>query len=478
MSGCGLAAERSALPSPPGQRQLVDLPLVRRARSPRDGAADDLDDLAHALDRAIEADAVPALDHLRPAHAEAEQEAAVRTSRPGSCAVMAISAGVRVPACMMPVPSRMREVRAAMKASGVTASWPHASRGPDAVARPAARPRRRRRSPAPSPRWPGGGEIATRIRRSGRGQRAGDLLELAGVVEVVQADEQQRLAPVERAEESDARSCRSSRGGGSAASTALEEGLAVALEQRPPGLERTRRVVVARPRRRAARRAAGRRAARTDAAAEVARRPPPRGPSPRWRSTPPAPGVVGSARAAPRRRPRGAAPSPPRPCRRSRPASAWRPAPRGSPRIRFCSSVMAVTVTSGRTSGRACRCRPRSCRCCPSNRRPCCAPSGTGRPSGPLRPKQPERLRRSRAAASTPGCSRRRRCRGSVCAASGERSRSHVEPLPRVSGATMNSLHEGAVLAEDLDAVVRRGRRRRRARRARGGRSARGCRSP
>ena len=42
-------------------------------------------------------------------------------------AVIAIRAGVRVPACMMPVPSRMREVRAAMKASGVTASWPQAS---------------------------------------------------------------------------------------------------------------------------------------------------------------------------------------------------------------------------------------------------------------------------------------------------------------------------------------------------------------
>ena len=42
-------------------------------------------------------------------------------------AVIAMSAGVRVPAWMMPVPSRMREVRAAMKASGVTASCPQAS---------------------------------------------------------------------------------------------------------------------------------------------------------------------------------------------------------------------------------------------------------------------------------------------------------------------------------------------------------------
>ncbi len=42
-------------------------------------------------------------------------------------AVMAISAGVRVPACMIPDPRRMREVRAAMKARGVAASSPHDS---------------------------------------------------------------------------------------------------------------------------------------------------------------------------------------------------------------------------------------------------------------------------------------------------------------------------------------------------------------
>jgi hypothetical protein len=40
---------------------------------------------------------------------------------------MASSAGVRVPACRIPVPRRMRVVRAAMKASGVTPSWPQAS---------------------------------------------------------------------------------------------------------------------------------------------------------------------------------------------------------------------------------------------------------------------------------------------------------------------------------------------------------------
>src|SRR5262245_63783191 len=42
-------------------------------------------------------------------------------------AVIATSAGVRVPACMIPVPRRIREVRAATNASGVAASGPHAS---------------------------------------------------------------------------------------------------------------------------------------------------------------------------------------------------------------------------------------------------------------------------------------------------------------------------------------------------------------
>ncbi len=42
-------------------------------------------------------------------------------------AVIATSAGVRVPACMIAVPRRTRDVRAATNASGVAASWPHAS---------------------------------------------------------------------------------------------------------------------------------------------------------------------------------------------------------------------------------------------------------------------------------------------------------------------------------------------------------------
>jgi len=42
-------------------------------------------------------------------------------------AVIATSAGVRVPACMIPEPRRMRDVRAAMNASGVAASRPQDS---------------------------------------------------------------------------------------------------------------------------------------------------------------------------------------------------------------------------------------------------------------------------------------------------------------------------------------------------------------
>ena len=42
-------------------------------------------------------------------------------------ACMAHIAGVRAGICMMPVPSRIREVCAAIHASGVIASAPHAS---------------------------------------------------------------------------------------------------------------------------------------------------------------------------------------------------------------------------------------------------------------------------------------------------------------------------------------------------------------
>src|SRR5262245_11183782 len=42
-------------------------------------------------------------------------------------AVIAVIDGARALICMIPVPSPMRDVRAARNASGVTASWPHAS---------------------------------------------------------------------------------------------------------------------------------------------------------------------------------------------------------------------------------------------------------------------------------------------------------------------------------------------------------------
>jgi hypothetical protein len=68
-------AEGLALPA--GQRQLVDLALVLEALSP-DGPAHDLHGLPHPLHRPVEANAVPALDHLRPAHPQAEHEASAR----------------------------------------------------------------------------------------------------------------------------------------------------------------------------------------------------------------------------------------------------------------------------------------------------------------------------------------------------------------------------------------------------------------
>src|SRR5204863_10158867 len=110
-------------------------------------------------------------------------------------------------------------------------------------ARPAARPRRRRRCPAPSLRWPG----AARSRRSsGRWRGAEgrrDLAELASVVEVVQAREQQRLAPVERAEEGvfdrDVQAP-----GGIGGAHAVEQGLPLATEDLEPRVSRAERRVL------------------------------------------------------------------------------------------------------------------------------------------------------------------------------------------------------------------------------------------
>src|SRR5439155_14448625 len=57
----GRGAERLALAA--RQRQLVDLPLERHALTVR-GLAHYLHDLAHARERPIEAQSVPAFDHL------------------------------------------------------------------------------------------------------------------------------------------------------------------------------------------------------------------------------------------------------------------------------------------------------------------------------------------------------------------------------------------------------------------------------
>src|SRR5205814_9919562 len=74
----GAHAERLALAA--RQRQLVDLALVLEPLAAR-GAPDDLDRLTHPPQGAVEADAVPALDHLRPADAEAQTEAPMRHPR-------------------------------------------------------------------------------------------------------------------------------------------------------------------------------------------------------------------------------------------------------------------------------------------------------------------------------------------------------------------------------------------------------------
>src|SRR5262249_34240056 len=138
-------------------------------------------------------------------------------------AVMAMRAGVRVPACAMPDPRRMREVRAATKARGVMASCPHASAdhttsapsrsaswtywlavGQSALAR-------RRESAILMVRgerglrraWGGGRGRSPAVLGGGcssRGDGGRDRLDLPGVIEIVQAEEEEALPPVERAE--------------------------------------------------------------------------------------------------------------------------------------------------------------------------------------------------------------------------------------------------------------------------------------
>ena len=233
---------------------------------------------------------------------------------------MATSAGVRVPACMIPAPSRMRDVRAARKASGVTASWPQDSRGPDGVdAEPlglhhigAACSQSRWRQPEDD------GD-AHGLRRG-----AGDLPELTGVVEVVQPHEQQRLAPVQRAEHGMRDRAVEARRGSARAAPARSSAARSRSSSRQPLVERAaRRRLTGRdvPRR------AGRPAVENahDAVAEVRARLDARAPSPRWRSTRPGAGrsakrAGGTAAAA-----AGARPSPPAPSRRCSPGVSFAP---------------------------------------------------------------------------------------------------------------------------------------------------------
>src|SRR5688572_14349314 len=156
-------------------------------------------------------------------------------------AVIATSAGVRVPACMIPAPRWMREVRAARNASGVTASWPQAS-----ADHTQSTPRRSASTtqslPALQSSLASRSEMASRMGTlPGHGEGLRDLLELPGVVEVVQAVEQQGGAPVERAEHRvlDAAVERAERVGHE---RAREQPRAVRLEDLPPlvgGAERS-----------------------------------------------------------------------------------------------------------------------------------------------------------------------------------------------------------------------------------------------
>ena len=94
--------------------------------------AHDVDVLARARERLAERPAVPALDHLRARDAEAEdQRPRERWSSVSAC--IAVEVGVRAEICTMPVPSRMRAVRAASQASGVKASRAPGLGGPDRV---------------------------------------------------------------------------------------------------------------------------------------------------------------------------------------------------------------------------------------------------------------------------------------------------------------------------------------------------------
>jgi hypothetical protein len=105
-----------------GQRQLVVLAVVADLLAAQ-RHLHDVAVLAGAGQRLVEADAVPALRHLRPGDAEPEPEPpAGQVSR--VAAVMAQLAGVRPGIWKMAEPMSMRSVCAATKASTVGASEP------------------------------------------------------------------------------------------------------------------------------------------------------------------------------------------------------------------------------------------------------------------------------------------------------------------------------------------------------------------
>src|SRR5262244_196189 len=91
-----------------------------------------------------------------------------------------------------------------------------------------ARPRRRTRW-----RLPSRGPRPAARRRRASGERRGVLLELTGVIEVVQAQEEQGLPPVERAEHAVLDPLVET-SGGVGPLHALEEPLAIALEDGAP----------------------------------------------------------------------------------------------------------------------------------------------------------------------------------------------------------------------------------------------------
>ncbi len=88
----------------------------------RQDLLDDGDVFLGPLHRLAEADAVPALDHLRPGRADAAQMNRLPDNACNDSTVIAAQAGVRAGICMMPVPALILVVRARIQAAGDTAS--------------------------------------------------------------------------------------------------------------------------------------------------------------------------------------------------------------------------------------------------------------------------------------------------------------------------------------------------------------------